>query len=323
MAYAIAVRAPGGPDQFHRVEIAIPQPSAGEITLRQTAIGLNFIDVYFRSGLYPWPEKQDLITGSEGAGVIEAVGPGVTLEPGMRVAYTLPNGAYASHRVIPAAQAVVIPDEIPDDVAAAVMLKGLTAQYLLHHSYPVKPSETVLFHAAAGGVGLLAGQWLRAMGVHTIGTAGGPQKCALAEAHGYDHVIDYRAQDFVAEVRRLTDGAGVAAVYDSVGADTVLKSLEVLSRFGTLVSFGQSSGAAEDFRISHLARASLRVTRPTLFHHTARPGWLQSAAADLFTMISSGKIKVEIAQRFALTDVAAAHRALEGRKTTGSTILLP
>lgn len=323
MAYAIAARAPGGPDQFHRVEIAIPQPGAGEITLRQTAIGLNFIDVYFRAGLYPWPVKQDLITGSEGAGVIEAVGPGVTLEPGTRVAYTLPNGAYATHRVILASQAVVIPDEIPDEVAAAVMLKGLTAQYLLHHSYPAQRSETVLFHAAAGGVGLLAGQWLRAMGVRTIGTAGGPEKCALARAHGYDHVIDYRAQDFVAEVMRLTDGAGVAAVYDSVGADTVLKSLEVLARFGTLVSFGQSSGAPEAFRISHLARASLRVTRPTLFHHTAEPGWLQQAARDLFAMISSGKIKVEIAQRFALSDVAAAHAALEGRKTTGSTILLP
>lgn len=323
MAYAIAARSPGGTDQFHRIEIAIPQPSAGEITIRQTAIGLNFIDVYFRAGAYPWPVERDLIAGSEAAGVIEAVGAGVDLVPGQRVAYTLPNGAYASHRVIPATQAVPIPEGISDEVAAAVMLKGLTAHYLLHHSYPVSHGETVLFHAAAGGVGLLAGQWLRAKGVRAIGTAGGPEKCALAARHGYDHVIDYRAQDFVAEVMRLTDGAGLAAAYDSVGADTTLKSLDCLAPFGTLVSFGQSSGAPVDVRISHLARASLRLTRPSLFHHTRVPGWLQTAAGDLFAMIRSGQIIVEIAQRHALADVGSAHQALEGRKTTGSTILIP
>lgn len=323
MAYAIAVSAPGGVENFHRVEIEIPQPGPGEVTLRQTAIGLNFIDVYFRTGSYPWPVERDLITGSEGAGVIEAVGEGVDLKPGQRVAYTLPNGAYASHRVIAAAQVVPIPEGVSDEIAAAVMLKGLTVHYLLHHSYPVSRGETVLFHAAAGGVGLLAGQWLKALGVRAIGTAGGPEKCALAAAHGYEHVIDYRAQDFTSEVKRLTDGAGVAAVYDSVGADTVMKSLDVLQRFGTLVAFGQSSGPATEFKINDLARGSLRLTRPTLFQHTTRPGWLQSSSADLFALIASGKIAVEIGQRFKLEDVAQAHKALEARQTTGCTVLTP
>ncbi|MBD3787580.1 MAG: quinone oxidoreductase [Sphingomonadales bacterium] len=323
MAYAIAISTPGGTEHFHRIEIEVPPPGPGEITLRQTAIGLNFIDVYFRTGLYPWPVARDLITGAEGAGVIEAVGAGVDLRVDQRVAYTVPNGAYASHRVINAAQAVVIPDEISDDIAAAVMLKGLTVHYLIHHSYPVTAGETVLFHAAAGGVGQIAGQWLKALGVRAIGTAGGAAKCAQARAAGYDAVIDYSAEDFATEVMRLTEGAGVAAVYDSVGADTVLKSLEVLKRFGTLVSFGQSSGPASDFKITDLARGSLRLTRPTLFHHTAEPGWLQRASRDLFGMIAAGKIRIEIGQSFALEDVAEAHRALEGRKTLGSTILLP
>ena len=323
MAYAIAVSSPGGTEHFHRIEIDLPAPGPGEILLRQTAIGLNFIDVYFRTGLYPWPVSQDLVTGSEGAGIIEAVGEGVDLKPGDRVAYTMPNGAYASHRILNAAQAVKIPDEISDEVAAAVMLKGLTVHYLIHHSYPVTAGETVLFHAAAGGVGQIAGQWLAALGVRAIGTAGGPEKCALASAAGYDAVIDYNAQDFVAETMRLTAGAGVAAVYDSVGADTVMKSLDVLKRFGTLVSFGQSSGPVTEFKITDLARGSLRLTRPTLFHHTAEPGWLQRASADLFAMIASGKVKIDIGQRFDLADVASAHRALEGRKTVGSTVLTP
>ena len=323
MRYAMVVSAPGGVENFRKVSREIPAPGPGEVTLRQTAIGLNFIDVYFRSGTYPWPVPADLVTGSEGAGIIEAVGEGVDLQPGTRVAYTLPNGAYASHRVIAANMVVPIPEEISDEVAAAVMLKGLTVHYLIHHSYPVQRGDCVLFHAAAGGVGLLAGQWLKAKGVRVIGTAGGAEKCALALAHGYDAVIDYRAQDFGAEVMRLTDGKGVQAVYDSVGADTVAKSLEVLERFGTLVSFGQSSGMAGEFRINDLARGSLRLTRPTLFHHTARPGWLHAASAEMFAMIAAGKLRVEIGQRFALEDVALAHQALEGRKTTGCTVLLP
>ena len=323
MGYAMAVSSPGGRENLHRISHVPVPPAAGEVTVRHTAIGLNFIDVYFRTGLYPWPVEGDLVTGSEAAGVIEAVGEGVSLRPGQRVAYTLPNGAYCSHRTIAAAHLVVLPDAISDEVAAAVMLKGLTAHYLLHHSYPVTHEETVVFHAAAGGVGLIAGQWLAAKGVRAIGTAGGPEKCALARAHGYAEVIDYRNADFVAEVMALTDGAGVAAVYDSVGHDTVGKSLKVLQKFGTLVSFGQSSGPARAFQITDLSVGSLRLTRPTLFHHTARPGWLQSASADLFALIAEGKIKVEIGQRFKLEDVAQAHAALEGRQTTGSTVLLP
>ncbi|SOC11945.1 quinone oxidoreductase family protein [Rhodobacter maris] len=321
MSYAMVVSSPGGVENFRRVARDIPQPGAGEVTLRHTAIGLNYIDVYMRTGLYPWPVTQDLVTGSEGAGVIEMAGPGVDLAPGTRVAYTQPNGAYASHRVISADQLVPIPEGISDEIAASVMLKGLTVHYLIHHSYAAQPGDCVLVHAAAGGVGLLAGQWLKAKGVRALGTAGGAAKCALAAAHGYDAVIDYHARDFVAEVRALTDGKGVQAVYDSVGAVTLQKSLDVLERFGTLVSFGQSSGPALDFRVNDLARGSLRLTRPTLFHHTARPGWLQSASGELFEMILSGAIHVEIGQRFALEDVATAHKALEARKTTGCTIL--
>ncbi|OWY09101.1 quinone oxidoreductase [Thioclava sp. F42-5] len=323
MAYAMAIARPGGRDQFHKIEIEVPKPGPGEVTLKHTAIGLNFIDVYFRTGLYPWPVESDLITGGEAAGVIEAVGDGVDLQVGQRVAYTQPNGAYASHRVIAAKNVVPIPDDISDEVAAAVMLKGLTVHYLIHHSYPVKFGDTVLFHAAAGGVGSIAGQWLKAKGVRAIGTAGGPEKCARALEHGYDAVIDYRTEDFGAEVKRLTDGAGVAAVYDSVGADTVMTSLDVLKRFGTLVCFGQSSGPADQFKIGDLARNSLFLTRPTLFQHTDQPGWLRNSAAELFEMIGKGDIKIDVPQTFSLEDVAAAHEALEGRKTVGSTVLTP
>ncbi|PFG63322.1 NADPH2:quinone reductase [Thioclava sp. ES.031] len=323
MAYAMAIARPGGRDQFHKIEIEVPKPGPGEVTLRHTAIGLNFIDVYFRTGLYPWPVESDLITGGEAAGVIEAVGDGVDLQVGQRVAYTQPNGAYASHRVMAAKNVVPIPDDISDEVAAAVMLKGLTVHYLIHHSYRVKSGDTVLFHAAAGGVGSIAGQWLKAKGVRAIGTAGGPEKCARALEHGYDAVIDYRSEDFGAEVKRLTDGAGVAAVYDSVGADTVMTSLDVLKRFGTLVCFGQSSGPADQFKINDLARNSLFLTRPTLFQHTDQPGWLRNSAAELFEMIGKGEIKIDVPQSFSLEDVAAAHEALEGRRTVGSTVLTP
>ncbi len=323
MAYAMAIAAPGGTEQIFRKEIEVPRPGPGEIALKQTAIGLNYIDIYFRSGAYPWPVPHDLVTGSEGAGVVEAVGEGVALQVGQRVAYTTPNGAYASHRLLPAELAVPLPDTVSDEVAAAVMLKGLTAYYLLHHSFRVTADDTVLFHAAAGGVGLLAGQWLAAKGVRAIGTAGGPEKCALARANGYAEVIDYRAADFVAETMRLTGGHGVAAVYDSIGFDTILKSLEVLKPFGMLVNFGQSSGVPDNFRISHLARASLSVTRPTLFHFTRQPGWLVEASGALFKMIASGAIKVEIAQRYPLDAVGSAHEALAGRQTVGSTVLVP
>ena len=323
-AYAMAARAPGGSDMFHKVAIALTEPGPGQVRIRHTAVGVNFLDVYYRGGSYPWPVAADLVTGSEGAGVVEAVGAGVTeFAPGQRVAYTTPNGAYATHRLLDAALLVPLPDDIADEIAAAVMLKGLTAQYLLHHSYPVQAGQTVLVHAAAGGVGLIAGQWLAAKGVRAIGTAGGPEKCALALQNGYAEVIDYRAQDFVAEVGRLTGGKGVAAVYDSVGKDTIMGSLEVLERFGTLVSFGQSSGAPDQLKIKDLTKGSWRVTRPTLFHHVARREWLLQAAADLFGMIRTGKIVIRIDRTLPLAEVAEAHDGLEQRRTMGSTVLIP
>jgi len=324
VAYAIFAPQPGGTDILEQRDIAIPAPGPGEVLLRHTAIGLNFLDVYFRTGAYPWPVERDLIPGSEGAGVVEAVGDGVTgFKPGDAVAYTIPNGASATHRVIPAAMLVHRPAGVSDAQAAGAMLKGLTVHYLIHHSYPVQPGDTVLVHAAAGGVGLIAGQWLNAKGVRAIGTAGGAEKCALALQHGYDTVIDYRAGDWVEQVKDLTGGEGVAAVYDGVGHDTVMGSLQVLKRFGTLVAFGMASGAPDQFRISHLAINSLRVTRPTLFHHTASRSWLESASADLFAAIESGAVKIDIGGEYPLSDLAAAHDALEGRRTTGSIILRP
>jgi NADPH:quinone reductase len=324
MAYAMVAPAPGPASVLTPRDIAIPTPAPGEILIRHTAIGVNFIDVYFRQGSYPWPQPADLVTGSEAAGVIAGIGAGVThLRIGQRVAYTKPNGAYATHRVIPADQAVVLPDDIADHIAAAVMLKGLTAHYLIHHSYPVQPGDTVLVHAAAGGVGLILGQWLAANGIRAIGTAGGAAKVALAQANGYAHVIDYRAGDFAPQVRALTDNRGVQAVYDSVGRDTIMGSLASLAQFGTLVSFGQSSGAPDDVRIANLATGSLRLTRPTLFHHTARPGWLASAAADLFDVIRKGKVNIHISKTLPLREAATAHLALEARATTGSMVLIP
>jgi len=324
MPYAVVASAPGATDVLRRRNIDIPQPGTGQVLIRQTAIGVNFIDVYFRQGLYPWPVTSDLILGSEGAGVVEALGPNVVgFGIGQRVAYTIPNGAYATHRLVPASQLVALPDDIPDTVAAAVMLKGLTAYYLIHDSYAVKPGDTVLFHAAAGGVGLIAGQWLQARGVRAVGTAGGPEKCALARAHGYNDVIDYRSEDFVSRVKELTGGAGVAAVYDSVGRDTIMGSVACLARFGTLVSFGQSSGLPDMFRIADLAIGSLRLTRPTLFHHTTSRDWLETASAALFDVIRAGQVKIQVNATWPLIEAAQAHDALTGRATTGSTILMP
>ncbi len=324
MVLAIAAQKPGGPEVLHARDLPLPDPGPGEALVRHRAIGVNFIDIYFRSGLYPWPVERDLVLGSEAAGVIEALGEGVEdLEVGQRVAYTIPNGAYAEARVLEARHLVPLPDAISDEVAAASMLKGLTARYLLHDSHPARKGETVLFHAAAGGVGLIAGQWLAAMGVNAIGTAGGPEKCALAREHGYAHVIDYKAEDFVARVREITGGAGVAASYDSVGRDTYPGSLEVLKTFGHFVSFGQSSGPVTDFSLADLAKGSFTATRPVLFHFTNDRQWLLKAAGELFDLIGNGSIRININQRFPLAKAAEAHRALEARKTTGSTILIP
>lgn len=324
MAYAIIASKPGGTEVLRKINIDIAVPSAADVLIRQTAVGVNFIDVYFRSGLYPWPVEKDLILGSEGAGVVEAVGSGVSgFSIGDRVAYTVPNGGYATYRLVPAESLVHLPDHINDKEAAAVMLKGLTAYYLLHDSYSVASGEVVLFHAAAGGVGSLAGQWLRSKGVRAIGTAGGPEKCRVAKSNGFEEVIDYQSEDFVERVMDLTNGQGVSAVYDSVGKDTIMGSLDCLKTFGTLINFGQSSGVPDQFRIAHLSRGSFHLTRPMLFHFTANRGWLERAAQELFDAVGGGAVKINIASTLPLIKAGEAHQNLEDRKTTGSTVLIP
>ncbi len=322
--YAMVVAAPGGPERFERREVAVPEPGPGEARVRHRAVGLNFLDIYHRSGLYPWPVERDLVPGSEAAGVVEAVGEGVSgVAPGDRVAYTAPMNAYASARVLPADRLVKLPEGIDEETAATLMLKGLTAHYLIHSSFPVEAGMTVLVHAAAGGVGLILGQWLEAKGVAAIGTAGGPDKVELARAHGYAHAIDYRAEDFAPRVREITGGEGVHAVYDGVGRDTWRGSLDALRVRGAFVCFGQASGPVEGFGLSDLAKKSLTASRPTLFHFVAVPEELQRRAAELFEAVASGAIRSEVRQRFPLAEVADAHRALEGRATTGATVLVP
>ena len=322
MTYAMAAARPGGPDMIRRIEIDAPAAGAGEVVIAHEAIGINFIDIYIRTGAYPWPVDKDLILGSEGAGIITAVGEGVShVAVGDRVGYTLPNGAYATHRAINADMVVKLPDAITSDVAAAIMLKGLTVAYLVQDSHAIQPDETVLFHAAAGGVGLLAGQWLKSLGATAIGTAGGPDKCALAAAHGYDHVIDYKSEDVVTRVMEITGNAGVDLAYDSVGKDTFAGTLASVKRHGRIVAFGQSSGPYADFKIADLGAGSLHLTRPTLFHFATVRSWLEPASDKLFANVIDGTVKVNINQRYPLEQAATAHQALAARKTTGCTIL--
>lgn len=324
MAYAMIAEEAGAAKVFKKTDIEVPKPKKGEALIRQTVIGINFIDVYQRSGLYPAPGGHPAILGSEAAGVVQGVGAGVSgLRPGDKVVYTVPGGAYATHRVVAADRLVKIPSGIKEETAAAAMLKGLTAHYLIHDSYKVKSGDTVLVHAAAGGVGLIAGQWLKAKGVTAIGTAGSKEKCALARRHGYAKVIDYRQQDFVDEVRKITKAKGVAAVYDSVGKATYPGSLKCLAPFGVFVSFGQSSGTIEDFKLADLsAHGSLYATRPTLFHFIAERRELERRTRQLFKAIKDGDVAIRINQRFDLDKVKDAHQALEGRKTTGQTVLV-
>ncbi len=322
MDYAMTVPAPGGPELFEKRPFAPPAPGPGEALVRHTAVGLNFIDVYHRSGLYPWAVERDLVPGSEAAGVVEAVGPGVAgLAPGDQVAYTHPLGAYATARVLPADRLVPIPDGVTDEQAASLMLKGLTAHYLLHAAFKVEPGMAVLVQAAAGGVGLLLGQWLAALGATAIGTAGGPDKAALARAHGYTEVIDYRAGDFIEPVRALTGGVHVA--YDGVGRDTWRGSLACLRTRGAFVSFGQASGPIEGFGLGDLAKGSFTACRPVLFHYIADPAELRARAADLFAAVAAGVLTAEVRQRLPLAEAARAHRDLEARRTTGATVLIP
>lgn len=323
MGKALVARAPGGPEVMEWVDLPDGRPGAGEVLVRHSAIGVNFLDIYYRSGLYPWPEAT-MIPGAEAAGLVEAVGEGVTdLRLGDRVAYVLPFGAYRETRVVPAARLVPLPDGVRDSAIASALLKGLTAQYLVTASYAVRPGDTVLVHAAAGGVGLLLGPWLAALGATAIGTAGGPEKVALARKHGYAQVIDYRAGDFVAEVARLTGGAGCAAVYDSIGADTWRGSLKCLRRRGVLVNFGQSSGVIRDFALSDLAAGSLTAIRPVLFDYIATRAELLSRSADLFARIADGTLRLDIVNTRPLREAGAVHDDIEARRTMGSTVLLP
>lgn len=325
---AIVIEAPGGPERLKLVDVEVGTPGPGEIRIRHEACGLNYIDVYHRNGSYPLPLPARL--GMEGAGVVEAVGEGVThLKVGDRAAYaSQPPGAYATARVMPAKSVLKLPDAIPTDTAAAMMLKGLTVQYLLRKTLPqggLQAGDFVLFHAAAGGVGLIACQWARALGLQLIATAGSDEKCQLALDHGATHAINYRRDtDFAARVREITGGRGVKVVYDSVGADTWEGSLNSLAPFGLLASFGGASGPVPPFSVNTLAaKGSVYVTRPTLFTHIATREATQAMGDELFEMVASGKVKIRIDRRYALADAAQAHTDLEARQLLGSAVLLP
>ncbi|EEE06758.1 quinone oxidoreductase family protein [Burkholderia multivorans] len=324
MPKAIRYDQPGGPDVMKWVDVEVGAPQAGEVRIKQHAVGLNYIDVYFRTGLYPQPLPGGL--GMEAAGEVTAVGEGVgALKVGDRVAYVAqPPGAYAQERVLSAERVVKLPDGIGYDDAASVMLQGLTAHYLLRRTYPVKAGDTILIHAAAGGVGLLVCQWAKALGATVIGTVGSDEKAELAKAHGCDHPIVYTRENFTQRVKEITNGAGVPVVYDSIGKDTYIGSLDCLAPLGYFVSFGNASGPLPPIDSKEFSsRGSLFFTRPTLFSYIAKRADLESAAAELFDVILSGKVTTSINQRYPLAEVGRAHADLEARKTTGSTILVP
>ena len=324
MVKAVRFHRTGGPDVLRMDEVELAAPGPGEIRVRHTAIGLNYIDTYHRSGLYPLPLPSGI--GMEAAGVIEEVGSGVPdLAAGDRVAYASPPpGSYSEARLIAAAGVVRIPDGVSDRDAAAMMLKGLTTQYLIRQIYRVGPGDTILVHAAAGGVGLILCQWASSLGATVIGTVGSPEKAELARTNGCDHPILYREEDFVARVRDITDGAGLPVVYDSIGRDTFPASLDCLRQRGTFVSFGQASGPIPPVDLGIFAqKGSLFFTRPTLFNYAGTPQALREMSEDLFAVVASGAVGISIDQTFPLEDARAAHEALEGRRTTGSTVLLP
>jgi NADPH2:quinone reductase len=321
MTHAIRIQATGGPEVLQWEEVDVADPGPGEIRLRQEAAGLNYIDVYHRTGLYP--QELPFTPGVEGAGIVEAVGADVTdLAVGDRVAYAGPIGGYAEVRLIAADRLVKLPDAISSEQAAAMMLQGMTAHMLLRSVFPVAAGDTILIHAAAGGVGLIACQWAKALGATVIGTVGSEEKAALAAAHGCDHPIVYARQDFVAEALRITGGEKLPVVYDSVGRDTFLRSLDLLRPRGLMVSYGNASGPVDPISPLVLAqKGSLYLTRPTLFTYVAERDALERSAAELFAVVAGGKVKIEVNQRFALRDAAEAHRALEARQTVGSTVL--
>jgi len=324
MPHAIRFHKTGGPEVLQWEEVAVGDPGPNEARIAHKAIGLNYIDTYHRTGLYPMPMPSGL--GLEAAGIVEAVGPGVTeLKAGDRVAYCNgPIGAYAEKKIHPVERLVKIPDGISFEQAACMMLQGLTVQYLFRRTYPLKAGETILFHAAAGGVGLIACQWAKALGVHMIGTVSSDEKAKLATENGCEHIVIYTREDFVARTKEITGGKGVPVVYDGVGKDTFMKSLDCLQPRGMMVSFGNASGAVEPLNLGILsAKGSLYVTRPTLITHTTPRSALVAAADELFGHVLAGRIKINPRQSYPLKDAAQAHRDLEARKTTGSTILVP
>ena len=323
MAKAVRYHKQGGPEVLQVDEVQVGDPGPGQARVRHTAIGVNFVDTYQRSGLYPM--QLPAAAGNEGAGVVEAVGSGVSdLKAGDRVAYTGLPGSYCDVRVVPADRLVKLPQGISEEQAASMMLKGLTVHYLIHTTYPVKKGETVLWHAAAGGVGLIACQWLKALGVTTIGTAGSDDKVALAKSHGADHVVNYSKENFVERVKSITGGKNVPVVYDSVGKTTWEGSLDCLRPRGLIVSFGNASGPVAPVNLGILStKGSLYVTRPTLATHIATRADLVERSNALFDVVKSGKVKIETTKRYKLADAQAAHRDLEGRKTTGSIVLVP
>ena len=325
MPKAIRIHEHGGPEVLRWEEVEVGEPGPGQLRVRHGAVGLNYIDVYHRTGLYPLPSLPWTL-GMEGAGQVEAVGEGVTeFKPGDRIAYASPPvGAYAEVRLIPADRVVALPDAIDDRTAAAMMLQGMTAQYLLRRTYRVQAGDAILLHAAAGGVGLIASQWARHLGAIVIGTVGNDEKAELARAHGCHHVIVYSRENFTERVREITGGQGVAAVYDSVGKDTFMGSLDCLRPLGMMVSFGNASGPVPPFEPAILAaKGSLFFTRPTLMTYTAQRADLLASAAELFEVVSSGAVRIEVRQTYPLAETARAHRDLEARQTTGSTVLLP
>jgi NADPH2:quinone reductase len=323
MAKAVRFHKQGGPEVLQYEDVQVGEPGPGQARVRHTAVGVNFVDTYQRSGLYPM--QLPAVAGNEAAGVVEALGPGVTeLKAGDRIAYTGLPGSYCEVRVVPADRLVKLPQGISEEQGASMMLKGLTVHYLIHSTYAVKKGETVLWHAAAGGVGLIACQWLKAMGVTVIGTVGSEEKAALAKAHGAEHVINYSRENFVERVKSITGGKGVPVVYDSVGKSTWEGSLDCLRPRGLMVSFGNASGAVPPVNLGILStKGSLYVTRPTLATHIAMRADLVERSKSLFDMVTSGKLKIETTGRYKLADAAQAHRDLEGRKTTGSIVLLP
>lgn len=322
--YAMVMAQPGGARDFQRREITLAAPGEGQVLLRQKAVGLNYLDIYHRSGLYPWQVERDLVVGSEGAGIIEAVGPGVEgFKPGDRVAYTAPLNAYASARLIAADRLVSVPEGVSLEQAAVLMLKGLTAHYLITSTFRIEPGMTALVQAAAGGVGQVIGPWIKAKGATVIGTAGGAAKTALVAQLGYDHVIDYHTEDVAARVAEITGGKGVNVVYDGVGQATWRGSIDALAVRGMMVSFGQASGVVPPVSLLETGKKSLFLTRPTLFQYIADPAELQGRAAEMFAAVEAGHIPAEISQRVPLDEVARAHEALEGRQTTGATVLIP